>query len=76
MKILHVHIEDEKTLVFQLEPETQAEEALLFEIAVRMPKSITAYGKIDKDRTWAWFDIPILQAKMGDAYFGNANKPK
>lgn len=72
MKTRHLWIDDEeKTLKINLESETQEESCELIQYAKQIKLPVKVYGKVEKDRTWIWIQIPIKSLNYRDMYFGN-----
>jgi len=72
MKILSHWIDSKDgSLRLQIQAETQQEQYDLIQYANHVKLPVTAYGKVDKSYTWAWFSIPLKKENYKLAYFGN-----
>lgn len=72
MKIINHWIEKESNVLkLELQAETQEETNQLIYYANHFKLPVTAYGKVDKTRTWAWVSIPLKVENYKLAYFGN-----
>lgn len=71
MKIKQFFIsEHEGELSIQMEAETQEETSQLVEACNRLKGNLRVYGRIDKDRTWAWLSLPIKKKTYEETMFG------
>lgn len=77
MKIQHYWVDDAESknrcVHINLVAESQKDAADLIEMCNAMPKSIQAYGAVNKDSTWAWFKIPMKRIPRNKQYFGNTD---
>jgi hypothetical protein len=72
MKITSHWVDEENNLLkINIESETHTESNELIEYAKRCKLPVKTYGKVEKNRTWVWFQIPVRNLGYKDLYFGN-----